>query len=71
MENTVTQPLDDIDQEMLDAICNHCPFTAFCADYRNCCPIPRIRRLDPRAPVPDAELLAALDEARRFLKEDT
>lgn len=70
MGNTVTRPLDDTDREMLDAICDYCRWPAFCARYQDCCPVPRIRRLLPRARVPDSELLAALDEARQFLKED-
>lgn len=69
MEHLVTRPPDEIDKEMLDAICDHCQWPTFCSDLPGCCPVPRIRRLEPRAQVPDSELLTALDEARRFLKE--
>jgi hypothetical protein len=67
MENTVTHPPDDVDEEWQSLICDHCLLTALCADYQNCCPLQRIRKLEPRAQVPNAELLAALDEARKIL----
>ena len=68
MKNTVVHPPDDIDERWQSLICDHCLLTAFCADYQNCCPLQRIRRLESRAQVPDAKLLAALDEASKFLK---
>ena len=70
MEHSVTQSLDDIDEQMLAAFCDHCQWPTLCSDFPGCCPVPRIHRLQPRAQVADSELLAALDEARHILKGD-
>ena len=70
MSNAAAHPPDAIDEEWLSLICDHCLLTALCVEYRDCCPLQRIHMLAFRAQVPDSELLAALVEAKQFLKED-